>query len=261
MSKKIIARSLVVLTTIGLVFAATGACNQPKPKCGTGRGTFAARYKLTAGPASCADLKGEHLGLQVYNPPGKNNNPDLDRNIVAIQSDSLGALVDNATSAKLSDPNPAHKPYALGEFTTAEPVNDFCEIPALAPAEQNLPEVPADDPADVQPATVLKYEWTNFRSYVVASAVGTQITAHLKRTQDGVACEYDVTMLYPLVDCSAPDPNDKKKSIPDVTACAPEADVDAGRPTGSGINPDFPTTCDPDLLLCVLTGDKIPALK
>ena len=54
------------------------------------------------------------------------------------------------------------------------------------------------------------------------------------------------------------------KTIPDNSACCPNPDPIGGRASGSGINPDFPVKCDPDLLLCVLdTADpsKLPILN
>lgn len=39
---------------------------------------------------------------------------------------------------------------------------------------------------------------------------------------------------------------------PDDTACDPKGDPAAGRPLGSGINPDFQTYCHPDYLHCIL---------
>jgi hypothetical protein len=38
----------------------------------------------------------------------------------------------------------------------------------------------------------------------------------------------------------------------DETLCSPFADIDKGRPLGSGINPDMATRCDTALQMCVL---------
>jgi hypothetical protein len=253
-----------LVPVFGVALLGPGAgCEQQKPKCATGRGSFAARYTVVSGPASCQERKGEKLGVQTYNAIGKHNNPDLDRSSIAIQSESLGLLVDNAESAGVKDPDANHKPYAFGAFTTAEPEGDFCTVPSLTPAVQSLEAVKEDPDKKVteQPKSDVTYAWSNVRVYVTPAAYGTQFTANLTLTTNGEACVYNVQAMYPYVDCSKPDPNDPKKLLPDDSACAAEANPAAGRPTGSGINPDFPVRCDPDLLACVLTRDGLPVLR
>ena len=269
MMTKMFAKGALAAAVVGGLLASTYGCDQPLPKCAAGRGAFVAVYKNPTGPASCADLKGEKLGFSTYNATGpKEGKPNLDIASIAIQSESLGTLIDTAHSAGAVDKDPTHKPYGLGFFATATPEGDFCTVPSLTIATQSIPEIKADPDNEIEaaPATTVSYAWSNVKLYVTPSALGTQFTANLKLTTDGVECGYDVLGMYPYVDCSTKDPANPKKSIADdldgkPKACAPEADEDAGRPTGSGINPDFPTRCDPDLLVCVLTKDKIPALK
>lgn len=240
------------------------ACDQQKPKCATGRGAFIARYTFVSGADDCQKLKGEKIGVQTYNPKGERDNPDLDHASIAIQAESLGLLVDNATAGGVKDDDTSHHAYALGSFTTPEPTSDICAVPTLAPAIQNLPEVKEDPDAEVsaQPATNVVYTWSNVRVYVTPAAYGTQLAADLSIETDGAACVYKVQAMYPYVDCSKPsDPSDPKSAlVADDTACAPEASPPA-HPTGSGINPDFPTHCDPDLLVCVLNSDGLPVLR
>jgi hypothetical protein len=268
MMMKILAKGTLAAAVVGSLIASTYGCDQPLAKCAAGRGAFAAVYKQVSGPASCADLKGEQVGFATYNQPGKEGKPNLDVAQIAIQPVGLGNLVDTASTAGAEDKDPTHKPYSLGYFTTAEPEGDFCTVPSLTAAVQNIAEIKADPDNEIEaaPATNVTYAWSNVKLYVTPSALGTQFTADLLLTTDNVACGYKVLGMYPYVDCSTKDPKDPKKSIPDdldgiARACAPEADEDAGRPTGSGINPDFPTHCDPDLLACTLTKDTIPALK
>lgn len=268
MMMKILAKGTLAAAMVGGLLASTYGCDQPKAKCSAGRGSFAVVYKKVKGPDSCAAVKGEEVGFGTYNQVGKEGKPDLDVAQIAIQGANLGALVDTATSAGAGDKDPTHKPYALGFFKTAEPVNDFCEVPSLTVATQSLAAIPEDkeNETNAVPATTVSYAWSKVRLYVTPSALGTQFTADVTITTDGVACDYTAVGMYPYVDCSIEDPKDPKKTIADDTdgiarACAPEANEDAGRPTGSGINPDFPTKCDPDILHCVLTKDTIPALK
>lgn len=274
MNTKILLKGTFAAAVLGTVFASSYGCDQPKPKCAAARTgqdpttRFIARYKQTGGPASCADLKGEKLGFSTYNAPGKEGKPNLDISSIAIQAESLGTIQADAKGAGVGDKDPTHTPYSLGFFTTAEPEGDFCTVPSLTVATQSVGEIPADPEAktDAVPATSVSYAWSNIKLYVTPSALGTQFTGDLVRTQDGVACNYSVLGMYPYVECGKEDPKDPKKTIPDdldgvARACAPEADEDAGRATGSGINPEFPTRCDPDLLVCFLTKDAIPALK
>jgi hypothetical protein len=268
MMMKFIAKGTLAVALVGGLLASTYGCDQPKAKCAAGRGAFAVVYKKVTGPDSCATLKGEQVGFGTYNQVGKEGKPNLDVAQIAIQSANLGALVDTAGSAGAGDKDPTHKPYSLGFFTTAEPEGDFCVVPTLTVATQNLGEIPEDkeEGTDAVPATSVSYAWSNVRLYVTPSALGTQFTADVTVTTDGVVCGYSAVGMYPYVECGIEDPKDPKKTIPDdldgiARACAPEADEDAGRPTGSGINPDFPTRCDPDLLACTLTKDQLPALK
>ena len=263
MVMKILAKGSLAAAVVGALLASTYGCDQPKAKCAAGRGSFIGVYKQTSGPAACADVKGEKLGFSTYNVPGKGGKPNLDIANIAIESESLGTTVDTASSAGVKDKDETHKPYAIGFFSTAEPEGDFCVVPTLSVATQSIPAIAADpaNMVDASPATTISYAWSNVRLYVTPSALGTQFSADLILTTDNVACGYKVTGMYPYVDCSKPDPADKKKKLPDENACAPEGDEDAGRPTGSGINPDFPTQCDKDLLACTLTKDVLPALK
>jgi len=268
MMTKIIGKGALAAALVSGLLASTYGCDQPKAKCAAGRGSFAVLYKKVTGPEACAELKGEQVGFATYNQPGKEGKPNLDVAQIAIQSANLGSLVATAAGAEADDKDPTHKPYSLGFFETAEPVGDFCVVPSLTVANQNLGEIPADKKkkTDAVPATSISYSWSNVKLYVTPSALGTQFTADLTITTDGVVCGYSALGMYPYIECGIEDPKDEKKTIPDdldgvARKCAPEADEDAGRPTGSGINPDFPTHCDPDLLACTLTKDTIPALK
>jgi hypothetical protein len=268
MMMKILAKGTLAAAVVGALLASTYGCDQPKAKCAAGRGAFAAVYKPVSGPPSCADLKGEQVGFGTYNQPGKEGKPNLDVAQIAIQPVGLGNLVDSASAAGAEDKDPTHKPYSLGFFTTAEPEGDFCTVPSLTVATQSIGAI-AEDPDNeipASPATTVTYTWSNVKLYVTPSALGTQFTADLVLKTDNTECGYKVQGMYPYVECGKEDPANPKKTIPDdldgiARACAPEADEDAGRPTGSGINPDFPTHCDPDLLTCTLTKDGIPALK
>lgn len=260
---KTVAKRGLVVGMLSLVLAASYGCEQQEPLCAAGRGAFVVQYRHVGGPPECAERKGEKIGISTYNPRGADGRPSYQQASIAIQAESLGVLVDNAEAAGLRDPDPNHHPYAIGTFATANPVDDFCVVPTLAPAVQVLPAVEEDPDLQIsaQPATTVSYDWRNVRVYVTASAYGSQIAAELTLTKDGVACDYQVIGMWPWVDCGSPAPDNPEAMVPDDAACSPEPDESAGRPVGSGINPDFPTRCDPDLLACVLTKDTIPALR
>lgn len=260
-SKALLKGALFLAATLPL-FGAPG-CDQPRVACVTGRGDFAAKYTLRSGTGACAGMKGEVVGVQSYNA-SNGDRPDLEKISVALRAVSLGDLVQHAEDQALTDTTPGHQPYALGAFSTPVPGgDDFCAVPTLAPAQQDLPLVPAippdptvpNDPGTPeQPATSVKYAWSDVRVYVTAAATGTQFAAELEYTQDGCTAQYHVVAVYPAVSCADAD------GKPSSALCSPDADPDAGIAVGSGINPDFPVVCDPDLLLCVLTGEP-PALR
>jgi hypothetical protein len=256
------ALGLVAVATSALA-PATGGCTQPRVTCVTGRGDFAAKYTLVSGSGPCAMLHGDTIGVQSYNAMG-DDHPKLEDTSVGLRAASLGALVQHAEDQGVADANAAHKPYAFGRFDSAEPAgDDFCTVPALSAAEQDLPLVPAvppdpNTPGDMgtpeQPATHVKYEWSHVRVLVTPAATGTQFAADLTYTQDGCVATYRVAAVYPSVACA--DANGQ----PDNSLCAAEPDPAAGRAVGSGISPDFPVVCDPDLHQCVLTKEP-PALR
>jgi hypothetical protein len=258
-----LAWALVLVVGGALALAsALGGCDQPRVTCVTGRGDFAAKYTLVSGNGPCAMMKGDTIGVQSYNS-AQDDHPNLKDVSVALRTASLGVLVQHAEDNGLGDPNMAHVPYAFGRFSASEPgPDDFCTVPTLAPAEQDLPTVPEQPPsadggspgAPEQPATSIAYSWSNLRVYVTAAATGTQFAGDVTYTRDGCTASYHVVAVYPAVPCA--DANGKPSDV----FCSPEANPDAGLATGSGINPDFPVACDPDLLMCVLTKEP-PALR
>ncbi|MFO0679960.1 MAG: hypothetical protein U0169_25790 [Polyangiaceae bacterium] len=254
---------------------ASSACSQPKVKCITARGDFAAKFTLKSGTGACAELKGDTIGFQSYNPTGgPNGTPDFSKASVAIVMGTLGNYQARAEQGDTdvdaegkpvvkTDPNPDHHTYSLGDFTTADPADDgFCTVSTTTAAEQVLPEIkeiPADPDNEVdavpgQPAISAKVEWANVRVFVNANAIGTQFSADLKYSENGCTAEYSVYGLYPAHSC------ENAKGELDDAECSPVADPDAGRRFGSGINPDFPVACDKDLKVCMITSAP-PAFK
>lgn len=158
--------------------------------------------------------------------------------------------------------------YSKGTFASAEPdEGDFCSgtLPAADGEAQQFKgflEVPAspDDNPDYAgqgalPARDIKYEWKDPKFYVTAAAPGTQFSADLRYTENGCTVDYEVVAMWPAIYCGGYDEDGNPTfADPDDTACDPCPPP--GAPYGSGISPDFPTKCDPDLFYCVLKDAK-----
>lgn len=252
-------------STLGLMFvlALGHGCAQPRINCTTGHGGFAAVYKLKPGSkmgdGDCDTLKGEVIGLEKYNP-AQTDNPtrqDLTKASLAIRTNTLGVLEQEASAANVVDP--MQELNSIGDFASATPdEDDVCTVPKLSDARQTLPKYSyvADPDKPTEKTDVgesdIKYTWSNIRLYVTTALPGTQLVGDLTYTKNGCTASYDVLALWPSVSC------DNGKGAPDPSLCNPEADPAAGRATGSGINPDIyvenRVVCDPDLLRCVLSA-------
>lgn len=239
--------SAVVATVIG--GAGLAGCSQDGVRCGTAHGDFAVKLVVKANPNSCDVSAGGIYGLTTYYYPDPDNRPDYNHASLAIQADELGAVVDDAEARLGELPDPANKPYAKGDFDSARPAaDDLCSVSTLVAAKQNIPALDADEtdpeaPIPAEPAKTFEYAWSNFKVLVTAAANGTQFISDLSITKDGCAVQYEAWGLYPAVYCETDED------------CNAIADPDNGRPTGSGINPDYEVACD--LTLPQYTGDGL----
>lgn len=202
---------------VGAVLALSAlmtACDPPKggdqaePICLVAHGTFATNFFLKTG-AGCPATRNEVVGFQKYSPD--RSKPGF---VAATPWD-----VHNAATT----PTP---PYAQGDFTAKDPQNDLCTVPSMTP---------------VTTAGAPTYTFSNVTFYVTPRSPGTQVKGTV-RIQDG-ACDgtYDFYGMYPAVDCTG-------EAFPetDPRLCDPVAAPLEGYPTGSGINPDFKTSCIPE---------------
>jgi hypothetical protein len=215
----------------GLAAAGVAVCiavscsDQPKTKCTAGRGRFAAVYHPNGElPDGGCALNGEAIGVGVYNPLSSDGtNVDLTRGDVWIKGQSLA----EAVAANGPDPNPAHQQNSMGTFATPEPVNDFCNVVNLNPAEQ---DVPGDDAGTA--ASTIKYEWSNVRVLVSPTRLGTELVGDLTYT-NGCTMNYHVTALFPARECF----------VHGFCDCLPYADPDPdggnNGTSGSGLSPDL----------------------
>ena len=251
-----------------------------------------------------SSLTGDQVGMETYHPPkdvGDEKQPDFSIATVAIQTDSTGNLSSWSGAAGLPEADPDNdKAYAIGKFTSAEPVNDFCAVQDIKPSVQKFPGIDTEamPPEQVAPEQDFTNEWRDVKFYVTAAAQGTQFSGDLVYTQvdhsdlasgmDTVSTctvTYHVRGIWPAVPCWVPDPSEDPRYagqpqedpakpghlIVDQAQCCADADPPA-RPVGSGINPDFPVKCDDILGYCVLdapadaklpliSGNKNPACK
>lgn len=220
---------------------------QPPPFCTISRALYAARYDLVSGSGACSELKGESLGGQAYVPdPSK---PD-DFGSLAIQSEAVGKRLMAGAAAMVVDPNPAHKPYAHGGFTSRLPQNNVCSVPKLSDAEVELGPVMSG--TEMLPAMNVKYHWSNVKAYVNAAQIGVLWGGELEYTSDGCTAKYKVVAISPLVSCD-------KDGQPDPHLCVAEPDPASGF-AGSGLSPDIEVMCHPELKICV-PAKNFPSLK
>jgi hypothetical protein len=234
-------------STAGAVLLAStlGACSaqQQDPQCLVGRGAFATVYTLKDGQdpgLACAHLKPEPVGLEKYfsqDPNGMDS--------VGLRPRSVGTLLTAAgKDPKTQVDADALQPHSVGELKADAPGPDnFCEVSMLNPTRLVTRAI-AEGGTD----RTLTYEWSNLRIYSTPQIPGTQFVADLRYTDNGCIAEYKVKGMWPVVKC---DTDDK----PDDSKCDPKPDPSVGRTEGSGINPIFPVKCDPDALICVLTGE------
>ncbi|NVB36275.1 hypothetical protein G6O69_00425 [Pseudenhygromyxa sp. WMMC2535] len=238
--------------------ALTTSCAQPLLNCTSAHGYFAAEYTLESGDpdSACGQLPGDVLGMQTYfQEGGQNGTPDYQNAKLAIRPESLGVLIDNAEARGGIAPEDSDEVFyqgnAIGFFTTGFPDDDtFCMVDEFEEdAAVSLPELPEvlDDPETededeslpAEPATEVRYSWSNARFVVSADAQGTQFEADLEYSRDGCTASYHVVGVYPAVGCETNDDcNDDK----------------------NGINPDFSVRCNTDLGMCVL-DDELPAYE
>jgi len=194
---------------------------------------------------------------------------------------------------------PTRFAYALGDFSNILPDAEVCSVPTFrSAAEYSTPEeVPpfvcgtgggggaggggggemggagghacVDDPG--LPKLDVRYAWSNFQMIERSDAPGTVFEATLDFAETAsCTAQYHVIAIAPQVDCGKYDPTTGEPVVdaegnqePDPAFCLPEADVEGGRPVGSGLNPaltDIIACVGPDPVVgwqCALTVNSV----
>lgn len=135
------------------------------------------------------------------------------------------------------------------------PTNNVCAVTEFTGGVQNYQEevlTLVDGTTTTLPAITYKIEYSNFNVVNSTKVPGTAFTTDVKYTAGGCVAEYKGVGFWPEVACSNPA---SQGALVDSTECDPNADLDAGRVFGSGINPDFKPKCDTTLKVCVPTVD------
>jgi hypothetical protein len=273
-----------------LVLAAFAAgCDQPKPKCTAAHGQFAATFKLVSGEGPCAELSSGIINVQPYNEPKSDSDRRLDQNKAAIAIEMQEAT-DVVLSGRELDPDV--KTYAFGRFDEPDPDDDgICTVRSLsraalrADATEAVPEMMIDE-CTTEPAQPAMdaidngYRWRNVRIVVTPKAIGTKLEADLEYRIGDCTAEYEVAAVWPVVLCGSPveggedeppdagdeeeepAPSDEDGGVDAVdSGCPPaepepepmpELEADDELCEDQNMIPDFPVTCDPALLMCVL---------
>ncbi len=161
------------------------------------------------------------------------------------------------------DPREPNDPKTPKKLTGITPLTQFPDKAGLCKATDlkvsqdfRAEDLPLVDGGvlhlDELPVTM---QWTDLNVIMNGKIPGTAFTSKLKLTEGSCVANYDVVGFWPLVSCNVIDENpdspryglfavdDQGHPLHDDRACDPFADVDAGRPTGSGINPDFKPVC------------------
>jgi hypothetical protein len=234
--KRLLQPALAMLGALASLAASCAA--QPPVKCTAANNPGVSVFTLVSSTGDCTGAapfvnKGEVIGVYTYVPSVSDPNSYTLPNSVSFQSEEASLLAQNGEGVDppVADTDPNHHLWALGKFDDSFPdSNDICRVSQLSPAEVNLPVVPAhmgtDDDGnpvqiDEQPATHIKYVWSNVRIIVNADSIGTQTFADLDYTRDACNATFKVSLLTPQVDCGT-------DGMPDQSKCDAPTDVAIG---------------------------------
>lgn len=233
---------LFAFTAAALVGALVGsACGTPQPplECSV-LGPYWAKYTLLdAGVGSCTEYEGDFLDAQRFLPPGSTNPPTFALGAHRMLSETRATFTDEILEEDIPRYDAQDldagfgydRESARGTFASLNPDSSgVCVASAVAAADQTLPAVTyqvkeADGGVtqETEPETHLKYDWSNVRILNNARFTSTVLSANVTITKDGCTATYQVDAIHPVVACSIDE------------ECNPEANLAAGRSSGSGL--------------------------
>lgn len=197
--------------------------------------------------------------------------------VVVDLANECASVEESVERRQADDPNGKNL-NAIGDMPQF-PANNVCAVTnwkANSGAQNFQEEVIdlADGTQTTLPAITYKIDYTNFNVVNSTKVPGTAFTADVKYTEGSCVAEYKAVGFWPEIHCSdaAPATTPTEKCVAGApspcvddstpahvlvtsTECDPNADLDAGRVFGSGINPEFKPMCDTDLGVCVPTVD------
>lgn len=156
------------------------------------------------------------------------------------------SVPDSISRVDPADPE-GKKVIALGKLPTL-PTDGVCAITEWEAGSgvQNFGEEMlelVDGGTETLPATTYGVQWQDFKIYNNAKVPGTAFSAKVTVTEEGCSTTYDALGVFPAVDCTTDED------------CNPSSNLDAGRPLGSGISPEFKPTCDTSRGICFPSVD------
>lgn len=231
MIKNIVSVTAAVLGAGALL----AGCNfeQPSAGCIVQDASFAnwyAKYDLKEGQNLSSEclaksIKGENVGVFKFTDPEKAGSA-----VLTIRPQGL-------YSRATRDPGDPYAQNAVGKLADEPDATNFCAANDFSLATVNAAE------SSSEAATSISYQFSGVKVYAAPAAPGTQLSGDLTYTRDGCTIEYKVRAIWPSVACN-PDSSNPAENCGD----------------GSGINPEFAVTCDPELKRCVPVKE-IPSLK
>lgn len=273
--------TLALASSFAAATVSSGCLTQPPPPCRVvttqqGQPPYLAVLTSTS-KTQCADaqvLEVMKVGLQDFVPPGAGaaslalrpgrlvdlatgavftadtdagNNCLARRNCGTCTPDGGNPCVVVEEPVKRVDPSDVDgaKLNAVGTFAR-EPAEGVCAMTGEATASQDFRAETvrlADGGSLAFPELTARVTFSDVKVVTTPQVPGTALTAKLTQTEGACVARYDVLAFYPAVACTSD------------ADCDPNPDLDAGRPFGSGIPPDFAPRCDTRLRHCVPTVD------
>lgn len=219
--------------TIGLglvaTFAAGCGASVQSVGCPVQRISWAVTYKPVNAAADtgklCANLQPESIGFQRYNDP---RNPDAEQ-LVALRPYSMrneNGVTGSSVGTLANEPD-ANGVCAATDFTAASTADSVVSDQTIS------------------------YAFSNVRIIATPKVPGSWMNADVVYTVGTDSCAYTAVAIWPIHGCGVvdvkdgpPDPDAKDPTAPTTLLIETGPDAASCEPAASGINADFPVTCE-----------------